>query len=102
MAEILGIGVTHYPPLCGHDEWFGQVVSWALADPGIPAAQKDPANWPARMQFSGRDADFRSHTEFAPICILGRGIVQHNSAVDIRKEALCDRGIVCDDRVRMM
>jgi hypothetical protein len=50
MAEILGIGVTHYPPLCGHDEWFGQVVSWALADPGIPAAQKDPANWPARMR----------------------------------------------------
>ncbi len=50
MAEIFGIGLTHYPPLCGHDEWFGQVVSWALADPGIPDAQKDPANWPARKR----------------------------------------------------
>ena len=50
MAEIFGIGLTHYPPLCGQDEWFGQVVSWALADPGIPDAQKDPANWPARKR----------------------------------------------------
>ena len=50
MAENLGIGLTHYPPLCGHDAWFGQIVSWALADSLIPDAQKDPTNWPARMR----------------------------------------------------
>ncbi len=50
MAEILGLGLTHYPPLCGLDATWGRVVSWALADPGIPAAAKDPANWPSRMR----------------------------------------------------
>jgi len=50
MAEILGLGLSHFPPLCGLDADMGRVVSWALADPGIPAAQKDPANWPPRMR----------------------------------------------------
>ncbi|TVS85089.1 extradiol ring-cleavage dioxygenase [Mycobacterium helveticum] len=49
MAEILGIGLSHYPPLSGRDEDMAGLLRLALDDPAIPAAQKDPANWPELM-----------------------------------------------------
>lgn len=50
MAEILGLGLSHYPPLCGLDRDMAGILSWTLDDPGIPAAEKDPARWPAAMR----------------------------------------------------
>lgn len=50
MAEILGLGLTHYPPLLGVDEAMAWVLEWTLQDPDIPADKKDPANWPEEMQ----------------------------------------------------
>lgn len=50
MAEILGLGVTHYPPLCSPDGQMSGLLKMTLADPGIPAAIKDPANWSAAMR----------------------------------------------------
>ena len=50
MAEILGLGLTHYPLLSVTDEHMADLLRWTLRDPGIPAAQKNPANWPALMR----------------------------------------------------
>ena len=50
MAEFLGIGLTHYPLLSVADDRMADLLRWTLADPGIPEAEKDPANWPAQMR----------------------------------------------------
>ncbi|WCP15966.1 2,3-dihydroxyphenylpropionate/2,3-dihydroxicinnamic acid 1,2-dioxygenase (plasmid) [Sphingobium sp. AntQ-1] len=50
MAEILGIGISHYPPLSGSDADLANILKGRLSDPLIPADKKDPANWPALMQ----------------------------------------------------
>jgi hypothetical protein len=50
MAEILGIGLSHYPPLSGRDEDMANILRGRLQDPDVPAERKDPANWPAFMR----------------------------------------------------
>ncbi len=50
MADVLGVGLTHYPPLLGVDEDMSWVLRWTLEDPDIPASAKEPAAWPAQMQ----------------------------------------------------
>lgn len=50
MADILGLGLSHYPPLCMPDPMMSGILRYALDDPGIPAAAKDPASWPAAMR----------------------------------------------------
>ena len=63
MAEILGIGATHYPPGLVPDENKG----WPLArmlhtDPRIPERMRDPANWPEPMRVEwGDDEGITSH-----------------------------------------
>jgi hypothetical protein len=36
MAEILGLGATHFPPLAGRDEDMAGILRRALADPALP------------------------------------------------------------------
>jgi len=50
MAEILGLGLSHYPPLTWTDERMADLLRMTLRDPAIPAEAKDPATWPAAMQ----------------------------------------------------
>ncbi len=50
MAEILGIGLSHYPPLSGLDADMSGILRWTLDDPSIPDDRKDPRNWPEEMQ----------------------------------------------------
>jgi hypothetical protein len=50
MGEILGLGVTHYPPLTGLDENMAGILRGILNDPGLPAHYRDPANWPEDMR----------------------------------------------------
>lgn len=50
MAEILGLGLTHYPPLCVTDDKMPWIMELMLQDPGIPAEVKDPATWPESMR----------------------------------------------------
>ena len=63
MAEILGIGATHYPPGLVPDEF----RAWPLArmlntDPRIPEHMRDPANWPEPMRVEwGDDGGIASH-----------------------------------------
>src|SRR3979411_1419496 len=55
MAEILGLGLTHYPLLSVTDEHMADLLRWTLRDPDIPAAEKDPANWPVLMRSEWAD-----------------------------------------------
>lgn len=49
MGQVLGLGISHYPPLSGRDEDMANIVRGRMNDPDIPAAAKDPANWPPAM-----------------------------------------------------
>jgi len=59
MAEVLGLGVTHYPPLSGVDDNLTAVFRGALADPLLPAELRDPANWPERARAEWSDDEGR-------------------------------------------
>ncbi|MCW2779051.1 MAG: extradiol ring-cleavage dioxygenase, partial [Frankiales bacterium] len=50
MAEVLGIGLTHYPMLAGADTHMANLLKSSLKDPDIPAELKDPASWPELAQ----------------------------------------------------
>jgi len=50
VGEILGLGMTHYPPLIGRDENMAGILRAVLRDPGLPARYRDPAGWPAPMR----------------------------------------------------
>ena len=63
MAEILGLGLTHYPPLCVTDDKMAWIMERALKDPGVPPAAIDPANWPPAMRAEwGDDRGLRGAT----------------------------------------
>jgi len=47
VAEFLGLGITHYPPLAGTNANMAGLLRWTLADPDIPGVEKDPVSWPA-------------------------------------------------------
>ncbi|PON11088.1 hypothetical protein C2W62_46655, partial [Candidatus Entotheonella serta] len=54
MAEILGVGMTHYPGLIGVDERGSSSLARVLKhNPHIPEAKKDPQTWPEarRLEF---------------------------------------------------
>src|SRR5215470_5460519 len=50
MGEILGLGVTHYPPLTGLDQDMARILRTVLRDPGLPERFRDPANWPEPLR----------------------------------------------------
>jgi hypothetical protein len=53
MAEILALGISHYPPLAGPDARMSYILKLMLKNPGLTAATRDPAHWPegARVQW---------------------------------------------------
>jgi hypothetical protein len=50
MAEVLGLGITHYPLLAAGDQFMSSILKMTLADPDIPAERKDVRNWPDLAQ----------------------------------------------------
>jgi hypothetical protein len=52
---------------------------------------------PACMNSSGRDANLGAHTELPTVGELGRGVVQHNSAVDVAQESLRCAIVISND-----
>ena len=50
MAEILGLGMSHWPRLGQPDENLAILLRGTLLDPDIPADVKNPASWPVEMQ----------------------------------------------------
>ncbi|MGH7098702.1 MAG: hypothetical protein ACREE4_13690 [Stellaceae bacterium] len=49
MAEILGLGCTHYPGLLGPDEKLPGLFHHLLTAPNVPAPYKERANWPQEL-----------------------------------------------------
>src|ERR1051326_9314222 len=49
MAEILGLGCTHWPTLCGKNEGLTGVFKRVLDAPNVDPKVKDPANWPKEL-----------------------------------------------------
>jgi hypothetical protein len=98
MGAILGLGVTHYPPLCGRDEDMARILRRVLQDPGLPERYRRPEGWPKPMRdeygaddglaAAGRhratlvegfrDAR-RRLDEFAPDCVLIWGDDQYEN-----------------------
>lgn len=71
MGDILGIGLSHYPPLCGLDEDMAHPLRSTLSDDSIPAIHRDPSSWPPAMQAEwgddgGRTAAARHRSELVP------------------------------------
>jgi Catalytic LigB subunit of aromatic ring-opening dioxygenase len=54
MAEVIGLGMTHYPLLLSPDGAMSLLLRMTLMDPDIPADYKDPENWSpnARAEWS--------------------------------------------------
>lgn len=50
MGEVLGIGVTHFPPYAWPDENMSDALSMILDAPGVEARLKNPDNWPEAMR----------------------------------------------------
>jgi hypothetical protein len=50
LAEILALGISHYPPLAGRDERMAYILKRMLQNPGLPSELRDPAGWPAPMR----------------------------------------------------
>jgi len=50
MAEILGVGITHYPPLLGEPGSYANLLRMVLNSHLIPDAKKDPRAWPDGMR----------------------------------------------------
>ncbi|MBJ22076.1 MAG: extradiol ring-cleavage dioxygenase [bacterium] len=50
MGEVLGLGVTHFPPYSWPDENMADALSMILGAPGVEERFKNPAHWPASMR----------------------------------------------------
>jgi hypothetical protein len=50
MGEILGLGVTHYPPLLAPDARMAAILERTMQSERVPERLRDPANWPAAMR----------------------------------------------------
>ena len=50
MAEILGLGLTHYPALAATDRHMTGILRGTLASNRVPAHLKQVSSWPVAMQ----------------------------------------------------
>ena len=50
MAEILALGISHYPPLAGTDERMAFILRRMLQNPNLPASLREPGGWPEGLQ----------------------------------------------------
>jgi hypothetical protein len=50
MGEVLGLGLTHFPPLGWPDEAMDRALQFAFADPSVPDAVKEGEGWPDGMR----------------------------------------------------
>ena len=50
MAEILALGISHYPPLTGPDDRMCWILKRMLQNPKLPEALRTPDGWPEAMR----------------------------------------------------
>ena len=65
MSDILGVGITHYPPLLGQPATYANLLRAILKSPHIPDEAKDPSQWPEAMQAQWHDeaAEAEAHQQ---------------------------------------
>lgn len=67
MADLLLLGISHYPPLAGTDERMSYILKRMLQNPQLPPELREPSGWPAAMQAEwGQDegtTSARAHRE---------------------------------------
>ena len=65
MGEILGVGLTHYPPLMYRPKTYANLVRRVANSPLVPPEMKNPENWPDAMQkeYSNEDILADQHQE---------------------------------------
>jgi hypothetical protein len=55
MAEILALGLTHYPPLWGPDERMSWIFRRMLQNPKLPEKLRSPEGWPEQARVAWSD-----------------------------------------------
>jgi hypothetical protein len=50
VGTVLGMGLTHFPPLCHPDAGLSAALRWTLDDPDIPEELRRPSGWPEPMR----------------------------------------------------
>ena len=60
MAELLLMGMTHYPLLATTDAEMASLLRTMMKDPAIPAGLADPVNWPLEMRNEWGDDEART------------------------------------------
>ena len=73
MAEILGLGLTHYPPLIGPDEDKNIPLKRTLnSNKNVPEEMKNPSAWPEPMRIEyGEDEGYASSLEHRARLVAG-------------------------------
>ena len=70
MADILGLGLTHYPGLYMHEADMPVFLRRTLAGKRVPERLRDPRNWPEAMQAEwGDDEGVRAGREHRERCL---------------------------------
>ena len=62
MGQLLGLGITHYPPLCYKGN-LSRRIKLLLADPLLPEPLRSPANWHPTMRAQWSTDEGLSHSE---------------------------------------
>src|SRR5947207_14356057 len=62
MAEILGLGVTHYPGLAMKGNLATRVKNFKH-DPLLPQQYRDPGSWPEPMRQEWADVEGQAHSD---------------------------------------
>ena len=57
MGEVLGVGVTHYPPLMGPPGSYANILRRVLTSPLLSEDKKNPENWPDPMREEHADEE---------------------------------------------
>ena len=57
MAEILALGISHYPPLSGHDDRMAAILQRMMQNPDLPLHLRTPEGWPEGMRGMGRRSE---------------------------------------------
>lgn len=81
MAELLLLGMTHYPLLATTDDQMASLMRRMLSDPLVPEAVKDPAGWPAPMRAEWGDDEARSSAA-AHRAVLRAGFAAQRAALE--------------------
>jgi catalytic LigB subunit of aromatic ring-opening dioxygenase len=50
MGDVIGLGLTHFPPLMGPDAGLSRALRKMISDPGMPEELRTPDGWPEEMR----------------------------------------------------